>query len=411
LNKLRADVFDDILKKAEMAGNNVDSKTLESLSDFINAATGRGKFGIKETGIIPKKAEKIATILNGIFFSPRLMASRLNLLNPYFYSQLQPLARKEALKTLFATTGIFGSLYGLWKMAGGNVGTDPRSADFGKLKVGNTRYDVLGGFQQYIKLASQLISGEIVSSSSGRTITLGEGYKPLTRKDIALRFFEGKTSPIASFIIGLMTGQTATGEDVDVPTEIISRFVPMVVQDLYDLSQEDGAEGLLYGLPAIFGTGVQTYGKQELVKGKNPLGEETTQIRPVPELAEKIRELVVGQLPLGTSKSFSVETYFDQLSNLPRAEAAEIFDKIAKDNPELSEKLYDVIKDREKGITVKDKDIKAKGVASGERALAIKKEIDKVKTKEEKEILWEEYVRKGIITTDVASQLTKLLSQ
>lgn len=408
-NKLRADLFDDLLKKAQIAGKDIDDTFLKSLADFINAGTGRGKFGLAETGILPKSMEKAAPVMNAVFFSPRLMASRLNLLNPYFYIHLDPFVRKEAMKTLFADAGIFASLYGLWKLNGGEVGIDPRSADFGKLKIGNTRYDILGGFQQYVKLAAQLITGEVVSSTTGRTITLGEGYKPLTRKEIVLRFFENKTSPIASFLIGLMTGQTATGEDVDVPTEIINRFLPMVVQDLYDISQEKGAEGLLYGLPAIFGTGVQTYGKQELVVGESRLGEETAQVRPVPELAEKIRELVMGQIPLGASKSFSIETYFDQLSNLSKDQAADIFDQISKTNPDLAKQIIKVVKEREKGITVEDKDLKAKGVASGDRALAVKKELDKLKTPEEKAALWDEYVRKGIITKKVAEQLTNLL--
>ena len=409
LNKLRADIFDDILSKAKIIGRDIDDPLLKSMADFINAGTGRGKFGLKETGILPKGMERAATVMNAAFFSPRLMASRLNLLNPYFYVQLDPLVRKEAIKTLFATSGILGSVYGLWKLNGGDVGLDPRSADFGKMKIGNTRYDPLGGFQQYVKLAAQLITGEIISSTTGRTITLGEGFKPLTRKEIILRFFENKTSPIASFIIGLLTGQTATGEDVDVPTEVIGRFIPMVVQDMYDISQEEGAEGLLHGLPAIFGVGVQTYGKQELAEGKSRIGEPTTQIRPVPELAEKIRELVMGQIPLGSSKSYSIETYFDQLQNLPREEAAGVFDKIQETNPELAKKLSGVIKERELGITVQDKDLKAKGVASGDRALAIKNNLDALKTKEEKESLWDEYTKKGIITKEVARQLSNLL--
>ncbi len=410
-NKLRADIFDDILKKAEIAGRDIDDSLLKSMGDFINAGTGRGKFGLKATGILPKSMERAAPVMNAAFFSPRLMASRLNLLNPYFYVELDPFVRKEAVKTLFADVGIFGSIYGLWKLNGGEVGLDPRNADFGKLKIGNTRYDVLGGFQQYIRLAAQLITGEIISSTTGRTITLGEGYKPLTREDIIIRFFEYKTSPIASFIIGLLKGQTVMGEDVDVPTEIVNRFIPMVVQDIYDLSQEKGAEGLLYGLPAIFGVGAQTYGKQELVFGESKLGEETAQIRPVPEMAEKIRELVLGQLPLGSSKSYSVEAYFDQLSNLPKEQAADIWDEINKVNPDLAKKLTDIVKEREKGITVQDKDLKSKGVASGDRALAIKKELDKLKTKEEKADLWDEYVKKGIITEKVSEQLIKLLNQ
>lgn len=410
-NKLRADIFDDLLRKAEIKGIKIDDDFLTSLADFINSGTGRGKFGLKETGILPKSMEKAAPVMNAVFFSPRLMASRLNLLNPYFYIQMNPFVRKEALKTLFADASIFATIYGLWKLNGGEVGLDPRSADFGKLKIGNTRFDVLGGFQQYIKLASQLITGEIVSSATGRTITLGEGFKPLTRKEIVLRFFENKTSPIASFIIGLMTGQTAVGQDVDLPTEVVNRFIPMVVQDLYDISQEKGAEGLLYGLPAIFGVGLQTYGKQELAIGESRIGEPTLQIRPVPELGEKIRELILGQIPLGSSKSFSVESYFDQLQNLPREEAAEVFDFIAKNNPELAKKLNDVVKERELGITVKDKDLKAKGVASGDRALAVKKELDRLGTKEEKAVLWDDYVKKGIITTEVSRQLNILFSQ
>lgn len=411
LNKLRADIFDDILGKAKIMGREVDDDLLKSIAEFVNAGTGRGKFGLSVTGVIPKSMEKAAVVMNGAFFSPRLIASRLNLLNPNFYIQLDPLVRKEALKTLFATTGIFSGMYGLWKLNGGEVGLDSRSADFGKLKIGNTRYDILGGFQQYIKLASQLISGEIVSSTTGRTITLGEGFKPLTRKDIILRFFESKESPIASFITSLLQQQTPTGDDFDVPTEVVNRFIPMAIQDLYDLSQEEGAEGLLGGIPAIFGVGVQTYGKQELVFGESRLGEPTAQVRPVQELSDRIREIVFGQLPLGTSRGFNVETYYDQLSNLPREEAAEVFDRIAETNPDLAKQLADVVKERELGITVKDKDLKAKGVASGDRALAIKKEFDKLKTQEEKANLWDEYTKKGIITKEVARQLEKLFNQ
>ena len=401
INKLRADTFDDIVRNSKRLGKELDDRELKGIGAFINAATGRGN--------MPKALEKAAPILNGAFFSPRLIASRINLLNPYFYVTLPPVARKEAVKSLFTFAAIAGTVIGLARLGGAETSGDPRSADFGKIKSGNTRYDVLGGFQQYIRLVSQLISGEIISSTTGRTITLGEGFKPLTRKDILLRFFENKESPIVSFLTAWLTGTTFTGEDFDMPSEIVNRFIPMVIQDMYELGQEKGAEGLLMGLPAIFGTGVQTYGKQELVFGESAIGEETAQIRPTRELADKLRELVLGQLPLGSSKSFSVEAYFEQLSNLPREESAEIFEKIAEVNPDLAKKLADVVKEKELGITVKDKDLKSKGVASGDRTLAVKKELDKLKTKESKAALWEDYARKGIITKEVGRQLKILL--
>lgn len=412
LNKLRADVFDDLVNKAKITGKELSDEELEGLGKFINSATGRGTFGAKESLIIPKSAEKVAGTLNAIFFSPRLMASRLNLLNPIFYTTLPPYARKEALKSLLAFTGTMGTILGLAGLTNQfEIGKDPRSADFGKIKVDNTRYDILGGFQQYIRLASQLLTGEVVSSTTGNIVTLGEGYKPLTRKDIIMRFFENKESPIATFVTGLLQGTNTLGEDFNVPTEVVRRMAPMVVQDLYELSQEKGAEGVMMGLPAIFGLGSQTYGTQELVSGTNKIGQPTMEVRPVQDFAAKITDYILGDKPLESSQGFNVEAYYDQLSNLPREEAAEVFDKIMEANPALAEKIVQITKERERGITNKDRSLKNKGVASGDRALSIKKELDKLTSDEERGRLWDEYTQKGVITEAVAEQLNQLYSQ
>ena len=256
LNKLRADVFDDLLQKAEMQGldpkNNPD--LTKSLANFINTATGRGGLG---------PLERAATAFNSFFFSPRLMASRLKLLYPGFYMGLDPFVRKEALKSLLTFSSMGLTVLGLAKMAGAEVNIDPRNADFGKIKVGNTRLDPWGGFQQYIRLAAQLISGKIVSSTTGQIMTLGEGYRPLTRLDILERFIEYKEAPLFSFATALLKGQTAIGEKIDLPTEIANRFIPMVVGDMYDLYKEKGLEGMFVAPLAIFGIGIQTYGPKE----------------------------------------------------------------------------------------------------------------------------------------------------
>ena len=404
LNKLRVDTFEDIVTKSRVAGKKLNEKELKDIGSFINAATGRGN--------LPNVLADAAPALNAALFSPRLMASRLTLLNPLFYVTLSPVARKEALRSLFSFSAIAGSVLGLAGLVPGvEIGKDPRSADFGKIKVGNTRYDILGGFQQYLRLSGQIISGERISTTTGRTITLGEGYGVPTRLDILQSFFETKTSPLASLVLGLIKGETVTGENVDLPTEVVNRFIPMVIQDLYDLSIERGAEGFMMGLPAVFGVGVQTYGKQELVFGESKIGEPTAQVRPVQGMAEKIRQLVLGQLPLGSTKGFSVEAYFNQLSNLKREEARDIWDKINEANPELAEKISKVVTEREKGITPKDKDLKDKEVASGDRAQAVLEQLNKLETKEEKRILWDEYVEKGIITDKVGEQLLFLLKK
>lgn len=401
LTKLRADVFDDLVRQSKEL--NIDDKDLNvAIARYVNSATGRGDLG---------RFNRAAVILNATFFSPRLMASRLNLLNPIFYANLPPFVRKQALKDLLVFAGLAGSVLSVSKLAGAEVETDPTSADFAKAKFGNTRYDVLGGFQQYIRLANQLIQGRIKSSTTGREITLGEGYKPLTRKDILIRFFESKESPVLSFATALMTGVDTQGREINVPNEVVSRAIPLVVQDIYDIYQDKGLEGLVWWLPAPFGVGSQTYGKVELAEGQNPIGQETAQVRPVPDLSKTIVEKLTGKQDLGSSRNFDVEVYYDQLVAMGPDKAKETLKHIAEVNPELAKQIIQVKKDRDAGITPHDRDLKDMGVKSGDRAMAIIEDLNKLENAEEKKALLKEMQRKGILTEDVWEQVKLLLGK
>jgi hypothetical protein len=285
LNKLRADTFDDLVKSASKQGLNVD-EIAPSIANFVNTATGRGN--------LPGGIQRASTILNAAFFSPRLMASRLNLLNPIYYARLNPFVRKEALKSLFTFAGTAGTILALSKLGGADVGTDPRSADFGKIKIGNTRYDPWGGFQQYIVAVARLLSGEMVSSTTGKEFKLGEGYKPTTRFDIVQRFLESKESPVLSFITSLLKGQTTMGEKVNIPVEIADRFIPMVWQDMYDLVREKGIIGIPMAIPGIFGVGSQTYTDRIPMTGKTATGKPNVQWRQAPGLGETILNKITG---------------------------------------------------------------------------------------------------------------------
>lgn len=253
LNKLRADTFDRLLSDAAKAGVPQTDDFLSSAARFINSATGRGDLGSWE-----RAAGNLATIM----FSPRLLASRLNVLNPVFYAQLDPFVRKQALGAAVSLVGAGMTIMGLAKAAGAGVGTNPLSADFGKVKIGNTRISLFGGFEQYPRIIAQLYAGKLISSTTGKEYTLGEGYRPLTRWDIALRFFENKANPVAGFIINLLRQQTAIGEPVSIPHEVADRFVPMILEDLWDLYEDGGLPRLPIGMLGIFGMGIQTYGPQ-----------------------------------------------------------------------------------------------------------------------------------------------------
>ena len=251
LNKLRADTFDSLVSSAEKLGLKPEANLdlTKAIANFVNNATGRGSIGA---------LEKNAVVLNTFFFSPRLMASRLRLLNPLYYIKQPPFVRREALKNLFILAGTVLTILGLAKMGGADVEGNPKSADFAKIKIGKTRLDILGGFQQYIKTATQLITGEIKSSTTGRIIKVGEGYKPITRLSTLSRALEYKQAPLFSFITNLLRGETPFGEELEVSEEVMQRFIPMVIQDLIEIINEEPSL-LPFGILGIFGVGIQTY--------------------------------------------------------------------------------------------------------------------------------------------------------
>lgn len=288
-NKYRMDIFSQMIKDAEKLGLNPkqDMDQLKNMADFINSATGRGSL---------RKLEEAAPVLNAFFFSPRLIASRLDLLTkiaqPGFWMKVDPFTRKETLKTLFTYAGTMVSTLALLdQIPGVEVGVDPTSADFGKVKIGKTRLDITGGFQQYIRMAAQLITGKYTSTTSGITKILGEGYKPLTRYDIILRQIESKEAPIPSFITSILRQQDYAGNPVDAKKEILNRVTPILAQDIVTMAKES-PELLPLQIPAFFGVGVQTY------DSKPKSDKDTGKPRPgtLPRLPSPPRA-TVGKLP------------------------------------------------------------------------------------------------------------------
>lgn len=259
LNNIRANEFYRQLDRARAAGVPITDKLTKDLANVINTMTGRGSLG---------KLDQHMGALSSVLFAPRLMASRIQTLNPLYYAKLDPFVRREALTGLLSLGAYVGGILGLAKVAGLEVGTNPTSADFAKIKVGDTRFDIAGGFQQYVKLAAQLASGKITSSTTGNEIELGEGFGP-KRLDIIYRFLEGKENPVVSFLTSLARGEDIQGNPTTTPEgvarEAVNRMIPLFVQDLTDvLSHEKAASPFVTTPLNIFGIGTQTYGVQDL---------------------------------------------------------------------------------------------------------------------------------------------------
>ena len=264
LNKLRYDVMSNVVAGWERVGKEVTDTDLDQLALFLNRATGRGSLG--EFG------NKLAPILNTTFFSPRLLASRVQLplsvgANP------SKLARQQAAGDLVAFIGVGSAVLGLAALGGAVVELDPRSSDFGKVRIGNTTIEYWGGFQSLARYSAQFLLGQ---SKSVKGPTRGQ-IRDIPRFSLQefddpvwLRFTRSKLSPPAGFLADVTVfgnenfiGEPTVGSEdfgtEDILPEIGERLAPLFFQDMLDAFKDDRVRGLFKALPAGAGAGVTTF--------------------------------------------------------------------------------------------------------------------------------------------------------
>lgn len=270
LTELRFNSFKHIMNDLTSGGIDISSlsdEQLKSIGKFINTASGRG-YG--EAGGL---FEKMTPALNRTLFSPRLWKSRLDMLNPLYYHKLDPIARKYALQSAGSFAAIAGTVLGLASLAGAQVETDPRSSDFLKAKVGNTRYDILGGFQQNLVFAWRELSGQKKSSTSGDITDLTSGkFGGANRLSILSDLVANKENPAISTASDLLKGTDDAGNKVNPYTELSKLFIPLNAQDTYAAAKDTNPLEAIFNstIPGTLGVGVNTY--QDTPSASDPYG-------------------------------------------------------------------------------------------------------------------------------------------
>lgn len=271
LNKMRWDVFNYLVDKMEARGLTFENspKQYKAVAEYVNNATGRSDFG--------ERLNRIAPILNGTFFSPRLMASRVNMLTywaqPRFWRTLPKEARIDYFRNWTSLLGTGMTILALAKLAGADVEEDPRSADFGKIKSGNTRWDIWGGSQTYVRALAQVLTGKRKSTRTGEMYDLdGKDIFGETRMDVGMRFLRGKLAPVPGAAVDILSGRTATGDEIiyewgggedkeiSIDQYIKERLIPMTITGTEEAIKDRGWKALFdVGVPQIFGVGTQSY--------------------------------------------------------------------------------------------------------------------------------------------------------
>ena len=254
LNKLRMDVFDSLVEKAKISGEDIglDSPVLKDLASVVNNFTGGARVGQIETAV---------PALNAMFFSPRKVMSSINILNPrnYLSRKISKTARKAAIRNLLGSSSISVALISLANLLGSDEPErDPRSTNFGKIKVGDSRMDVTGGNGTYIVLLSRILSRSS-KTSKGKIRNLGNKMYETSAWDLISRGVRYKLAPNASLLVDMFTGANAIGQKKTVSQSIKDRFKPMFIRDLFELNESDPDGKIALALLALFGANLNTY--------------------------------------------------------------------------------------------------------------------------------------------------------
>jgi hypothetical protein len=271
--RMRADLADLLISKAEKFGiNTLNPDQARGLGHLVGSLTGRGTLG---------KAEAVANELNVLLFSARFFKSNVDtLIAPISYAseklgliksknEGESFARKTAATN---TMSVIAHIAGIMMIAKflnpDSVDEDPRSTNFGKIKIFGHWIDITGGMRSVIIPVSKILPtkrdgvwGSWSKSSTGNWTNLSAGqYGQQDGVDVLMdALILNKLSPAASIARDAMKGEMFGGDPFDIKKSIINSVTPLSIQSVNDVKDEGYGAILTIMISEFLGLGTSTY--------------------------------------------------------------------------------------------------------------------------------------------------------
>lgn len=254
--RTRADIFDKYVELAEKS-----DASIKGIGKLSNSLTGRGTFGqVGEAGL---------NAVNNVFFSPRMLKSNFDALTGHLadYKSMDAFARKQAaINTVKIITAMAGIMAITHAINPNSVELDPRSSDFGKIKIRDTRFDITGGMASLATLAARSVTLSSKSTTTKKINKLNSGkYGAQTLRDVFVDFASNKASPAAAVILDTwLRGTDFSGKKPTLKGELENFLVPLPITNYQELKNDpNSANKLLAILADALGISTNTYKAQK----------------------------------------------------------------------------------------------------------------------------------------------------
>jgi hypothetical protein len=206
-----------------------------------------------------------------------LLASPLNILqlrrNPWLYRQYL----RSAVQSVTLGMGVLAAAS---RIPGVKVEWRPNATNFGRIRIGNTKFDIWGGFQPQARLIARLVTGKFIGSS-GKEWDLNQGgYGHSSQADILIDYFRSKASPNAALLWDMFDHQDQIGNKF-VWQQQWSRLLPLLTGDVWNTLKDGQDQGGFWNTltntrnypraaaveaAGLVGLGAQTYGETKREK-------------------------------------------------------------------------------------------------------------------------------------------------
>lgn len=250
--RMRIESYKILRNIAQKNGVEWNTTQIEDVGKLVNSMTARGYSG---------EGDKSVRL---VMWAPKMLVADWNALTAHTLGTglKTSFARKQAAYNLIK---IISSYAAIMLMANaikeGSAETNPTSSDFGKIKIGDTRFGFTGSKGALVVLASRMATNSLKSTTTGKTKTLGEGYKADTRLDVLVNFLTGKANPPARAIFDWAKGLNFDFEKPTVLSTLKQTTVPISIQNAIDLQDEASAQAVLGVILDTLGINTSTYKK------------------------------------------------------------------------------------------------------------------------------------------------------
>ena len=267
-NTMRADMFSYMKRSVEATRPGTWSESdMKWVGKRSNSFSGRGKLPGDISGVG----------LSRFFFAPRWVWSNAQMATvvPMIWKgdRAQRLAvAKVYVRGILGMAGIMLIRHAIYALLAGDdeehkpeYELDPRSSDFGKMRLGETRLGSMSGIASLITLAARIATGE-TKRADGKIVPIRGDDVPHgddDTRDIIHRFLDSKLAPLPSAVLDFMAGENVVGDKATLGKIVGERTSPMTWRDIWDAEKElNVPQGTVAALDAFFGTRVSTYGSR-----------------------------------------------------------------------------------------------------------------------------------------------------